>query len=152
VRLFVFLHVLTMFAAVAVTGGGDLLMVRIARTRDVPAIRTAFTVYERIGPLVPILFLAGLVFGITAIFVHGFDPFAPWLLLAYPLFVAGFAIGGGVTGPWVGRVARAASTSGEAPSPELEAAISDPRARYGLVVFYLLIAAIIFVMVVKPLS
>ena len=44
-RLFVFLHVLTMFAAVGVTGGGDLLMVRIARTRDVPGIRSAFTAY-----------------------------------------------------------------------------------------------------------
>ena len=151
-RLFVFLHVLTMFAAVGVTGGGDLLMVRIARTRDVPGIRSAFTAYERIGIIIPVLFLTGLAFGIIAIFVHGFDPFAPWLLLAYPLFVVGLAIGAGVTGPWVGRVARAAAASGEQPSAELEAEIGDPRARYGLVVFWLLVAAIIFVMVVKPLS
>ena len=91
-RTFVFLHVLTMFGAVALSGGIDVLLLRIARTRDVRAIRTAFGVHERFAPLIPAFFGVGLLFGLIAIFVEGFDPFQPWLLLAYPLFVAGVLV------------------------------------------------------------
>ena len=58
-RTFVFLHVLTMFAAVAVTGGGDLLFYRIARTRDAAAIRGAGAAYGRLARIIPVQFLLG---------------------------------------------------------------------------------------------
>ena len=69
-RIFVVLHVLSMFAAVAVTGGGDLLFYRIARSRDAAAIRTAGAVFGRLARVIPALFGLGAVFGIVAIFVH----------------------------------------------------------------------------------
>ena len=46
------------------------------------------------------MFVAGLAFGVISIFVHGFNPFAPWLLMAYLLFVAGLVVGNFVTGAW----------------------------------------------------
>jgi hypothetical protein len=150
-RLFVFLHVLSMFAAVAVSGGGDLLFRRIALTRDAAAIRTAGATFGALARVIPILFLVGLGFGVVAIFANGFNPFAPWLLFAYPLFVAGLLVGNFVTGAWVGRVTAAASAS-DWSSAELDARVAERGALTGMVAFWLIVAAIIFVMVVKPLS
>ena len=64
----------------------------------------------------------------------------------------GLLLGFLVTGPWVGRVAAAAAASGVEPSAELEFELTDPRARYAAIVFWALIVAVVFVMVVKPLS
>lgn len=151
-RLFVFFHVMTMFSAVALAGGGEILLLRIARSRDVPAIRSAFDAHRRLGALVPGLFLLGFAFGVVAIFVDGFDPLQGWLLLAYPTFVAGMAVGAAVIGPWVKRVAIAAAASGDAISTELDAALADPRGRWGQLGFWAITVAIVFIMVVKPLS
>jgi hypothetical protein len=150
VRILVFLHVFAMFGAVAVAGGGDLVMRRIAQTRDVRAIRTAFDVYGRVARLIPVLFGIGLVFGLIAIFVEAFDPFAPWLLLAYLLFIAGMLVGYLGIGRWGDRVFAAATASGDSASAELEAAVTDWRGRVALIALWALIAAIVFVMIIKP--
>lgn len=151
-RIFVFLHVLSMFAAVAISGGVELFLVQIARTRNAETIRAAFEVHQRIVRYVPIAFMVGLAFGVIAIFVNNFNPFAPWLLLAYPLFVAGVLTGAIGIGPWADKVSRAAASSGEIASDELVAAIDDPRGRYAQIAYWLVLAALIFVMVIKPLS
>ena len=96
--------------------------------------------------------MLGLAFGLIAIFVNGFNPFAPWLLLAYPLFVAGILIGNFGVGPWAERVIAAATASGDSSSPELDAAVSSPLGRNSLLLFWAVVAAIVFVMVMKPLS
>ena len=151
-RTFVFLHVLTMFFAVAISGGVELFLMRIARARDVHAIRTAFELHGWVVRFVPIAFMVGLAFGVTAIFVEGFNPFAPWLLLAYPLFVAGILAGALGVGPWAERVIATAASSGDSASADLEAAIVSPRGRNALIAFWLIVAAIVFVMVMKPFS
>lgn len=151
-RTFIFLHVLTMFSAVALSGGSEIFLLQIARTRNAPAIRTAFDVHNRLVRFIPVLFLVGLAFGLIAIVVHQFNPFAPWLLLAYPLFVAGILTGALGIGPWADRVREAAAASGDTTSADLEAAISNPRGRHAQMAFWLVTAAIVFVMVVKPLS
>ncbi len=151
-RTFVFLHVLSMFGAVALSGGSEIFLMQIARTRNAPAIRAAFEVHNRLVRFIPILFLVGLAFGLIAIVVNDFNPFAPWLLFAYPLFVAGILTGALGIGPWADGVREAAEASGDTTSPELEAAIANPRGRYAQIGFWLVTAAIVFVMVVKPLS
>jgi hypothetical protein len=151
-RIFVFLHVLTMFGAVALSGGSEVFLTRIAGTRDAAAIRTAFRAHNHLVRFIPILFLVGLGFGLIAIVVHGFNPFAPWLLLAYPLFVMGILTGALGIGPWADRVREAAESSGDITTDELEAAIANPRARYAQIAFWLIVAAIVFVMVAKPFS
>ena len=150
-RVFVFLHVLSMFSAVAVAGGGDLLFWRIALTRDAAAIRIAGATYGALARVIPILFMVGLGFGIVAIFVNGFNPFAPWLLLAYPLFIAGLLVGNFVTGAWVSRVTAAAAAADRS-SASLDAIVAERGAAGGLIAFWLIVAAIVFVMVVKPLA
>jgi hypothetical protein len=147
-RIFVVLHVLSMFAAVAVTGGGDLLFYRIARTRDAAAIRGAGVAFARLARLIPVLFGIGAVFGVIAIFVHRFDPFATWLVVAYVLFVLGLLLGNFVNGAWAGRVTAAADET----DPALELAVSDARGPIGIALFWLIIAAIVFLMVAKPFS
>ena len=97
------------------------------------------------------MFVAGLAFGVISIFVHGFNPFAPWLLMAYPLFVAGLVVGNFVTGAWAARVTKAAGADDASPAG-LEAIVTERSARIGIFAFWILVAAIIFVMVVKPLS
>jgi hypothetical protein len=152
VRIFVFLHVLTMFFAVAISGGIELFLMRIARTRDARTIRTVFELHQRLVRLIPIAFMLGLAFGVTAIFVNDFNPFAPWLLLAYPLFVAGILTGALGIGPWAEGVVAAAASTGEGDSAELEAAVTSPRGRNALILFWAVTGATVFVMVMKPFS
>ncbi|HET8776020.1 MAG TPA: hypothetical protein VFN76_00025, partial [Candidatus Limnocylindria bacterium] len=57
-----------------------------------------------------------------------------------------------VNGGWVGRLGTAAAAAASPDDAAYQAALSDQRGRIGLVVFWLLIAAIVFVMIVKPLS
>lgn len=152
-RIFVFLHVLSMFFAVAISGGIELFLMRIARSRDVRTIRRVFALHQELVRFVPIVFMIGLAFGVIAIFANDFNPFAGWLLLAYPLFVAGILIGVLGVGPWAEGVIAAASASGDdEPSSDLDAAIASTRGRNSLILFWIVVAAIVFVMVVKPLS
>jgi hypothetical protein len=152
VRIFVFLHVLTMFFAIAISGGVELFLMRIAQTRDAHTIRTVFELHQKLVRFVPVIFMLGLAFGVIAIFVNDFNPFAPWLLLAYPLFVAGILTGALGVGPWADGVIAASRAAGEGASAELEAAVTSSRGRNALILFWAIAAAIIFVMVMKPLS
>jgi hypothetical protein len=125
-RIFVFLHVLTMFSAVAFSGGIDTLLLRVARTGDVRAIRTVFEAQRRFETLIPAVFGTGLVFGLIAIFTEGFNPFQPWLLLAYPLFVLGILVGALGIGRWATRVRIASADAPDAGSPALTAELPIP--------------------------
>ena len=151
-RIFVFLHVLTMFGAVALSGGVDLLVLRVVATRDVRAIHTMLEARERLGRLIPVLFGIGLVFGLTAMVVEGFNPFAGWLLLAYPLFVAGILVGALGIARGHARVLAATASAPDSGTPELAELLASPAPRYATVIFWLIIATLIFVMIMKPLS
>jgi hypothetical protein len=151
-RVFVFAHVITMFGAVALSGGVDHLLLRIASTGDVQAIRGAFSAYKRFSRFVPMLFITGLVFGLTAMVVERFNPFAPWLLMAYVLFAAGVLIGALAIGRWSERLAEAAHAAPDDGSPAFRAIAQDPAPRRAHLAFWAVIAAIVFVMVVKPLG
>ena len=150
-RIFVFLHIATMFTAVAVTIGPWLLLRRVGRTRDVPAIRRTFAMALPITRFIPPLYVLGAALGIVAIFTNGFDPFQPFLLIAYALFILASVVGVVVSEPWLKRVAQTAAESpAEAPSPELSTALDDPRIRVIDWFDPLIILAFIFDMVVKP--
>lgn len=130
-RILVFLHVVTMFAAVAISIGPTLVLRRIGQSGDVPAIRRAFALSTPIIRAIPILFGVGALLGVVAIFANGFNPFQPFLLIAYGLFILATVVGAVITTPWFNRVTQLAAESPEAsPSPELSAALDDPRARF----------------------
>ena len=146
-----FLHVLTMFTAVALAYGPAALMVVASRRRDVRALRGIVSTSERLGPAVGGAFVLGVILGFVAVFVHGFDPLAGWLVIAYVLFVLSLVMTFTFTNPWLRKVAAAAEASpDDHMSPELEALVNSPRNQALLVVDALLIVALIADMVLKP--
>ena len=148
-----FLHIATMFFAVALAFSGEIVMRRVAGSRDP---RTIAVVAGRLKPLNnlgSVLLLAGIAFGIVAALSGQIDLLAPWLISAYLLVAVAFVIGVTITDPWVGRLETAAAASpGNEPSPELVAVIEDRRALVATAGLMTAIAAIVFVMVVKPFS
>jgi hypothetical protein len=153
VRIFVFLHVVTMFTAVAASLGPAYLLQRIARSAEVSTIRRSFTLAAPVFKAIPILFTSGAALGIVAIFTNGLNPFEPFLLIAYLMFVMATLVGITMNAPWERRVIQLAVESPDAaPSPELAAALNDPRMK--LVDWFdrLIIVAFVFDMIVKPFS
>jgi hypothetical protein len=150
-RLFVFLHVLSMFSAVAAAYGPAFLTHRAAATRHVPTIRGVFSMTKALGPLVPVFFIGGFVFALIAIFTEGFNPFRPWLLIAYVLFAIGMFTGIRIHAPWAQAVGRAAEASPDAaPSSELNQALDSPQETFAYWLDYAVVIGIIFDMIIKP--
>ena len=149
----VFLHIAFMFAGVAVADGVGLLVFRIVASRDVAAIRTTYRVVGPLTKSVPLLFGLGLVFGLIAIFSIGFNPFEPWLIIAYVLFVMQIAISAVFVEKWHKRVHTLAEAPDADPnSGELATALADKSGRTASLIQIVLIGVFIFDMVVKPFS
>ena len=149
--LFKFLHILTMFIAVAGAVIPEVVLHRVAGSGDVRAIRVISGIAAQVGKLLPIFFVGGAIFGLLAAATGSLDFFQPWLIAAYVVFVIAMVTGATTTGPWAGRVAAAAAASGDdAPSPELELAIHDRRALIGSVILLSSIVVIVYLMVFQP--
>ena len=145
-----FLHIGIMFAAVALSVGGELILARAAATRNVVAIRTVFLAAAPVMRWVPIVFGLGALVGLIAALVGAFNPLAPWLIAAYVLFAIAAVIGARI-GAWARRTGMAAGQSPEdAPSAELAAAIDDPQAQILRYVNWAIIVIFIVLMVWKP--
>lgn len=151
-RVFVFLHVFTMFAGVALGYGLMAWLWLAARSRDLVAIRGMTSVVGRYPQLIGGGFTLGVVLGGVAIFTNGFDPLAPWLVIAYVLAVGLVLSGSLMIGPWVKRLGEVvATTEGDTADP-LPAPFTDGRSRVLLSLDLLMLVAIIFDMIVKPFS
>ena len=152
--VFKYLHIVAMFFFVAMALSGEVVTRRVAMTQDVGAIRTTVkSVKVLVGPVAVGLLLSGLAFGFLAALTGQMNLLAPWLILAYAAVVAAAVLGFAITDPWVGRLDRAAQASPtEVASADLVAVIREPAARYATFALLGLIAFLVFVMVVKPLS
>jgi len=150
---FKYVHVAAMFFAVALALSTEQVVRRIAASADPRSIETAVVRSESLTKLSDALFGIGIAAGIIAALTGNMSLLAPWLVLAYVAVAAAFGIGMGVMQPWAKRLhaAAAASPDGTA-SPELRAVIDDGRARAGSWALVGLIALLVFLMVVKPLS
>lgn len=149
--LFKYLHILTMFAAVAAAFVPEIWLHVIARRGDVAGLRGFLPLTAQVGRLIPVLFVLGLVFGLAAAWAGEIDFFEPWLIGAYITFAVAMATGALVGGPWAVRLADAASESpADAPSPALTAAIHDQRGVISTTILMLAIVVIVFLMVAKP--
>ena len=103
------------------------------------------------GPFVPIFFLSGFAFALIAIFTEGFNPFRPWLLVAYVLFAIGMFTGIRIHAPYAQAVGAAAEASpDEAPSPELNRALDNPSETIAYWLDYAVVISLIFDMIIKP--
>jgi hypothetical protein len=149
--LFKFLHVLTMFAAVASAVIPEVVLHRIAAGNNVPATRAVAGFAAGLGKLLPVLFVGGALFGLLAAASGEINFLAPWLIAAYIVFIIAMVIGATILGPWAAKMAVAAESSPDAaPSTALTALIHDRRAMIGSTVLMSSIVVIIFLMVVKP--
>jgi hypothetical protein len=152
--VFKYLHVASMFFAVALAVSGEVLLRRIAASRDAGAILTAVERTKPLsGPVASGLFLGGLAFGIIAALAGQIDLLRPWLLLSYLAFAGAFAIGLTIIDPWVERLERAAIVTDDGGGGgTLDEVVDDPRARTGSWALMALIAILVFLMVVKPMG
>lgn len=149
--LFKYLHVLTMFAAVAAAVVPELVLHAVARRRDVAGLRGFLPIAEKAGKLIPMLFVTGLIFGLIAAVAGEFDLLRPWLVASYVLFALAMGVGVLLSDPWAKRVGEAAFASPtDAPSADLQAAIHDRRGAIGSTILMTMIVVILFLMVVKP--
>jgi len=142
-----------MFTAVAMAIGVPTVLWSIAKSGDVLSIRRSFALAQPFIKAIPALFGLGAVLGIVAIFTNNFNPFAPFLLIAYALFILATVVGIVFTDPWFKAVTKlSAESPDEAPSTELSAALHDPRLNWIVWFDRVIILAFIFDMVVKPFS
>ena len=153
--VFKVLHILSMFTAVTFLMGDALFLAVAFWRRDVRAL-AAFqrVVGYRQTVIGASIFLLGIVFGLLTAATGGIDFFRGWLIAAYLLVVAVFAVNGS---PFVQRMPKVAREALEADagrgSPE-EVARRMASTRTGFIVAIALNAALfgalIVDMVVKP--
>jgi hypothetical protein len=148
----VVLHVLVMFAATVVSQGPAVLLYRAMRRGDVAGIRGVLDQFQGVAALIGPMYGAGVAIGLVTVFVGGYDPFAPWLIIAYVLTAIAFTTPMLVTTPRMMRVGAAAAASPiDAPSAELRAEIGRATSP----VFWVdaaLIVLFVIDMVAKPFS
>jgi uncharacterized membrane protein len=150
--IFKYLHILSMFSAVGLVVGTDLLLHRVADSADVRAIRTTFALFKPINSAIPVMFALGLIFGLITAFTGQMNFLAPWLILSYIVFGLTFAVGG-IAGRWTANMAEAAAASpDDGPSADLTALINQRAPRVTSYLGFLAVIVIVFLMVVKPFS
>ena len=148
-----FLHISSMVAGVAAADGIGFLAFGIARSRDLSAIRTTYRLMKPIGVAATVFFFLGLIFGLASVFLLGFDPTEPWLLIAYALFVTQVVLGIVFVDRWHSRVGELAMAEDADPnSGELAAVLNSGTAHTVAYIQTALTLVFIFDMVVKPFS
>ena len=152
-QLLVFAHIALVFSAVSISYGPQLLLGLAIRTGRVEVVRG---VTAAAGPLViaiPILYIAGGLFGLIAAINSGINLLAPWLVIAYVLFVLLTIVGARLVGPWAEHVGKLAAAAPDGPfPPELRATITDSRMRVIRIADFALVFLLVFDMVLKPFS
>jgi hypothetical protein len=123
--LLVFLHIAVMFVAVTISQGTAFMLYRAMRRDDVAAIRAIGGEFTTVVPKIGMFFGVGVAIGLVAVFVGGWDPLAPWLLISYGLTVVAVLVPRLLIEPRMLRVGMAAAQSPlEVPSAELRSAIA----------------------------
>ncbi|MGH2427368.1 MAG: DUF2269 family protein [Candidatus Limnocylindria bacterium] len=150
-ELFKYLHILTMFAAVAAAMIPEVVLHATARQGSVAGIQSVSAIVKPIGMAIPILFIVGLIFGLIAAVVGAIDLLRPWLIASYVVFAVAMITGATLSGPWAQRVGETAYASPlEAPSAELQAAVHDRRGIVATAILLTSIVVIIYLMVFQP--
>jgi len=142
-----YLHIATMFTAVAMAAGSSLLVL-LAHARGERGVVAAITGLP-LDRIIPPLYVAGGLFGILTAVLNGYSLVAPWLVIAYLIFAMLMVLGIVYSGPLLGQVhAVASDQAGDAD------AFVRVMARYRLDALVSLggIALIVADMVFKPLS
>lgn len=149
---FKYLHIVSMFFAIALAVSTELVVRRVAGSADPHAIATTVARVRPLGNLSTVLLLVGIAFGFAAALTGQMNLLAPWLVLSYVAVAGAFAIGILITDPWVTRLEAAARASGDGTDAGLAAVVAEAPARIGTWMLMALIAVLVFLMVVKPFA
>jgi hypothetical protein len=107
----------------------------------------------RLGPVIPVLYVTGGIFGLLTAINFGFNLLAPWLVIAYVLFAIAMITGITFSGRFGPRVAAATQGVPDGPlTPAVIALFTAPSYRFVTTLDYVVLVAILFDMVVKPFS
>ena len=148
--VFKFLHIVSMFVGVTILVGGEWFYLRSMRQRDLPAMRAFARIYGRVDRLAIGALTLGVVFGLATAATGGFDMTARWLVSAYVIVIALYAVGFSST-PFLLKVGRAAdATPGDVPGPEVDALLRSARPVWAAVISIVLYVLVIADMVFKP--
>ena len=151
--LTLWLHITVIFAAITVSYGPGLLADLAYRSGRVEAVRGVALASQRLGPLIPVLYVTGGIFGLLTAINFGFKLLAPWLVIAYVLFAMAMITGIGFSRTFGARILVATADVPDGPlTPAVSALFTDPRYRFVTALDYLVLIAFLFDMVVKPFS
>ena len=151
--IWVYLHIVTMFAAIGVALGSEIILHRVAGTGEVRSIRTVFGLVKPLEQIIPALLILGGILGVVAVLVREYGFFESWLVQSYVIFGIAFVLGGAIQGRWIEKVRQAAESSpDDRPSDDLRRLLDDRKARYAFWVIYLALAVVVYIMVIKPYS
>jgi uncharacterized membrane protein len=154
--IFKLLHILAMFAAVALLVGESTFMAIAIWRGDVRALAAIRRVLGGRPVVAAAIFMVGIGFGVLTVATGGLDFFAGWLIAAYVMVVVLLAINAlpVVQKGLLGLIERATEAeAGQRTAEEVAGEMAAFRFRFSLVVAanWLLFAAIIADMVLKPL-
>ncbi|HEX6261975.1 MAG TPA: DUF2269 family protein [Actinomycetota bacterium] len=149
-RVWTFLHILSMFLSVTASLGGDWLLLIAIRRRDLEAMRAARSVWGSVEAFGFTTLFLGIAFGLIAAVVSDLDLTQGWLVAAYVLVGSGILLGLAF-GPYHKRLVAALDASdGDRPSPELSVLLASPRPRVATALSSLFLVLIVADMVLKP--
>jgi len=149
-QVWVFLHVVFMFAAVTMAHGAWWFVVYATRRRDVAGLRA----FERVSGLADGLSLGflgfGIAFGVAAALAANIDLTSSWLVATYVLIAIG-VVNGVASVPYTNRLTTSVrGNTGDEPSPELSSLMGSPQPLIFALVATAVIVLIIATMVFKP--
>ncbi len=153
ISILTFLHIAVIFTAISMTVGPAILLRVAVRSGNARTIQGVAETLGGIGRFIAPVFITGGLLGLAAAIASGYDLLAPWLLIAYVLFVVGAATGGAGEARWTADVARAAADNPEiVPGPALVAVVTSTRGWVLFWAFNAIVLLLVFDMVVKPFS
>lgn len=151
--LTLWLHITLMVSAITISYGPALLTELAYRSGRVEAVRGVALASQRLGPLIPVLYVTGGIFGLLTAINFGFNLLAPWLVIAYLLFAIAMITGFAFNRNFGPRVVQATTGVPDGPlSPAITALFADPTYRLVTTIDYVVVIALLFDMVVKPFS
>jgi hypothetical protein len=106
----------------------------------------------RVAKWIPVLFISAGIFGLLTAIVSGQNLLAPWLVIAYVLFAIAMGIGIAYNAPEARKLGGVLMKTPDGPIPPEVAEFFHGRALWLTYLDYVLVAALVFDMVVKPFS
>ena len=146
-------HLGLIFTGATIAWGPHVLVTVAYRSGQVVPVRATSAMAVKSARLIPILYMSGGLFGLLTAIAFGKDLLAPWLVIAYVLFVVATIIGVRWTGPTMERVAELSKAAPEGPIPaSIREVFGSSRAVALTVLDIGLLFVFVFDMVVKPFS